>query len=96
MRAQREFCDTYEGFSELCRCRDPLTPALARAAAPLVPLQESIPVVVATSRHPYHLYRTLLQLLQMPGGGQTPFLVALEGESAAIRDLAELFGIPCR
>ncbi|KAK8405605.1 hypothetical protein O3P69_001845 [Scylla paramamosain] len=67
MRAQREFCDTYEGFSELCRCRDPLTPALARAAA----------------------------LLQMPGGGQTPFLVALEGESAAIRDLAELFGIPC-
>ncbi|KAK3872246.1 hypothetical protein Pcinc_022672 [Petrolisthes cinctipes] len=57
-------------------------------------MRESIPVVVATSRHPHHLYRVLLQVVQMAGGGQTPLYIQLEGDCPPTEQLAQLFGIP--
>nr|XP_053655209.1 protein O-linked-mannose beta-1,2-N-acetylglucosaminyltransferase 1-like [Cherax quadricarinatus] len=96
MAQQRHFCDTYDGFPELCRCEHPLTPPSATLRAPRMALKESIPCVVATSKHPYHLYRVLLQLVQMAGGAQTPFFIRLEGDCPATEDLARLFNIPFR
>ncbi|XP_042242453.1 protein O-linked-mannose beta-1,2-N-acetylglucosaminyltransferase 1-like [Homarus americanus] len=62
--------------------------------APRMEVKESIPCVVATSKHPYHFYRVLIQLVQMTGGAQTPFYVRLDGDCPATEDLARLFGIP--
>ncbi|XP_066948677.1 protein O-linked-mannose beta-1,2-N-acetylglucosaminyltransferase 1-like isoform X2 [Macrobrachium rosenbergii] len=57
-------------------------------------IREVIPCVILTSREPYNFYRLLLQLTQLKGAGQTPFLVQFGGDAPVSEELVKLFNLP--
>ncbi|XP_037777208.1 protein O-linked-mannose beta-1,2-N-acetylglucosaminyltransferase 1-like isoform X2 [Penaeus monodon] len=92
MLDQRKFCDSYDGYIRLCRCRDPVTSSL-RYSAPKIEMREVIPVAMLTAIKPFNFYRQLLNLLETPGAAQTPILVLIDGPQKEIIRLAKLFGL---
>ncbi|XP_045606907.2 protein O-linked-mannose beta-1,2-N-acetylglucosaminyltransferase 1 [Procambarus clarkii] len=92
MKEQRDFCNTYEGYLQLCTCASPLTPAL-RHSAPEIKMREVIPVAMLTAVKPFNFYRQLVNLLETPGAAQTPILVMVDGPNTEILRLARIFGL---
>ncbi|XP_064114336.1 protein O-linked-mannose beta-1,2-N-acetylglucosaminyltransferase 1-like isoform X2 [Macrobrachium nipponense] len=93
LKAQRDFCRKYDGFPEICRCSRPILSNLAFAKAENMEIRETIPCVIVTSKHPYNIYRLLLQLMRIKGSQQTPFVVHLEVDVPATEELIKLFNL---
>ncbi|XP_066959367.1 protein O-linked-mannose beta-1,2-N-acetylglucosaminyltransferase 1-like [Macrobrachium rosenbergii] len=93
LTAQRDFCRKYDGFPEICRCSRPILSNLAFTTAEKMEIRETIPCVIVTSKHPYNIYRLLLQLMKIKGTQQTPFIVHIEGDVPATEELIKLFNL---
>ncbi|XP_027235709.2 protein O-linked-mannose beta-1,2-N-acetylglucosaminyltransferase 1 [Penaeus vannamei] len=92
LKDQRAFCDRYDGYFRLCKCQDPLTPAL-RHSAEKIEIREVIPLAMLTAVKPFNFYRQLLNVLETPGAAQTPILVLVDGFQREIISLTKLFGL---
>ncbi|XP_037774419.1 LOW QUALITY PROTEIN: protein O-linked-mannose beta-1,2-N-acetylglucosaminyltransferase 1-like [Penaeus monodon] len=92
LKDQAEFCRSYEGYRDLCRCGRPLVPA-RRPRPPPIPMAEEIPVVIVTANKPFHLYRLLKNLFEVAGSGETRVLVVVDGPHLETLQLARLFGV---
>ncbi|KAF2366034.1 Glycosyl transferase family 13 [Trinorchestia longiramus] len=91
---QAQFCGRYDGYGTLCRCKDPLDPALLRHSAKSFLTTEIIPVAMLTAFKTYFFYRQLISLLLAEGSSQTPILVLTDGYQEETSQLADLFGLP--
>ncbi|XP_064113629.1 protein O-linked-mannose beta-1,2-N-acetylglucosaminyltransferase 1-like [Macrobrachium nipponense] len=78
LQRQASFCESYEGYGDLCSCETPFFPG-TRKTQPVISVSEKIPIVVVTANKPLHLYRILRQLYEVPGSSQTDFLVVVDG-----------------
>ncbi|CAL4064718.1 unnamed protein product, partial [Meganyctiphanes norvegica] len=93
LKDQHTFCDQYEGYGRLCTCNNPITRQL-RHQAPKIHMKEVIPVAMLTAVKPFNFYRQLVNLLQTPGGSQTPILILVDGPNTEIIQLVRLFRLP--
>ncbi|XP_064105013.1 protein O-linked-mannose beta-1,2-N-acetylglucosaminyltransferase 1-like [Macrobrachium nipponense] len=93
MEDQRRFCETYDGYSRLCTCVDPIKPLEFRYGAENISVAEVIPVAMLTAIKPFNFYRQLLNLLETPGAAQTPIVVFIDGPHNEIVHLSRLFGL---
>ncbi|KAK4319551.1 hypothetical protein Pmani_009536 [Petrolisthes manimaculis] len=90
---QARFCDTYDGYGDLCDCHLPFLPPPYPVPAGFE-MKEDIPVVVVTANKPHHLYRLLRNLLGLvEGAGETKLLVVVDGPHQETLDLARLFQV---
>ncbi|KAG7167842.1 O-linked-mannose beta-1-2-N-acetylglucosaminyltransferase 1-like 19 [Homarus americanus] len=91
--AQWRFCDTYEGYGELCRCEGPYTPTTLPTTPPSIPMSEEIPVVIVTANKPYYLYRILKNLKSLAGSKETRVLVVVDGPHRETLELTNVFQV---
>ncbi|CAL4195309.1 unnamed protein product, partial [Meganyctiphanes norvegica] len=87
LRQQAEFCETYEGYEDLCSCHAPFF-SESRKMQDIILMSEEIPVAVVTANKPYNLYRCLKQLYGLPGISQTNVLVIVDGTDRETLELA--------
>ncbi|XP_071542895.1 protein O-linked-mannose beta-1,2-N-acetylglucosaminyltransferase 1-like [Panulirus ornatus] len=88
------FCETYEGYKEFCHCHHPLH--LHPHTAPLMPLEEVIPVALVTAKRFPMVMRQVQQLWESPGGRQTPLAILVDGYDAQAEVLARLLNLTVR
>lgn len=90
--ATKSFCNSYEGYGNLCNCLHPLSLDLA---APDIPGSrvDKVPIVVIASNRPGYLYRMLTQLLQTPGVKRYNVNVFIDGPYQETMDVASLLGV---
>nr|XP_027222653.1 protein O-linked-mannose beta-1,2-N-acetylglucosaminyltransferase 1-like [Penaeus vannamei] len=91
LHSRAVFCETYEGYGELCDCntRDPISPM----AAPSLETKEQIPVVIVTARKQYKVLKQLRQLWSQAGGKTTPVLLSVDGWQKEAHDFAGVMGL---
>ncbi|XP_068220210.1 protein O-linked-mannose beta-1,2-N-acetylglucosaminyltransferase 1-like [Palaemon carinicauda] len=95
LQRQASFCESYEGYGDLCSCQKPFFPE-TRKIQPVLPMTEKIPVVVVTANKPLHLFRILRQLYMVPGSPQTDILVVVDGPHEETLRLAEVLQVNIR
>ncbi|XP_076057879.1 protein O-linked-mannose beta-1,2-N-acetylglucosaminyltransferase 1-like [Oratosquilla oratoria] len=89
---RKSFCETHEGFFELCRCDRPFS-LDKRYAFPDLHLPETFPVVVITSSDALRLLRTVLRLYALAGSVSTPIFAALDRYNEVSLWIARLMNI---
>ncbi|XP_063882974.1 protein O-linked-mannose beta-1,2-N-acetylglucosaminyltransferase 1-like [Scylla paramamosain] len=89
--AQLEFCETFEGYGEMCDCQRPVH--LNRIASPHLSLEEVIPVVLITASRFPRVAQQVRTLWENPGGGQTPLMMLVDGAHPEAEALGRLLNI---
>ncbi|XP_045116726.1 protein O-linked-mannose beta-1,2-N-acetylglucosaminyltransferase 1-like [Portunus trituberculatus] len=89
--AQMEFCETYEGYGEMCDCQRPVH--LNRTASPHLSMEEVIPVALITASRFPKVAQQVRTLWENPGGSQTPLVMLVDGAHHEAEALGRLLNI---
>jgi len=77
-RRRREFCETYEGYADVCRCEEPVPIELAPP-----PFQDGsrleLPIAIMASNRPHYLLRMLRGLQKVEGLDTSMLTVFIDG-----------------
>ncbi|XP_069939562.1 protein O-linked-mannose beta-1,2-N-acetylglucosaminyltransferase 1-like [Cherax quadricarinatus] len=76
---RQHFCDTYDGYGDLCSCYEPFTVSSTNTTTTTGVSLEELGVVVVAGNRPRYLYRLLRQLLTQPGVALKQVLVCVDG-----------------
>ncbi|XP_063600033.1 protein O-linked-mannose beta-1,2-N-acetylglucosaminyltransferase 1-like [Penaeus indicus] len=93
LQSQAKFCERYEGYGDLCSCRDPFTAEVRSKQAKLRERKEHIPVVVVTANKPRHLFRLVRNLFTVQGASETGVVVVVDGVHAETLALGKVLGV---
>ncbi|XP_071518842.1 protein O-linked-mannose beta-1,2-N-acetylglucosaminyltransferase 1-like [Panulirus ornatus] len=85
------FCETYEGYNDFCHCHHPLH--LHPHTAPLMKMEEVIPIALVTAKRFPMVVRQVRQLWENPGGRQTPLALLVDGYDPQAEALARLLNL---
>ncbi|XP_068221015.1 protein O-linked-mannose beta-1,2-N-acetylglucosaminyltransferase 1-like isoform X2 [Palaemon carinicauda] len=85
---RRHFCDAYDGYGDLCACRDPYD---IKPVPRMDTWREDIGIVILTGNRTRYFYRLLKQVLEQPGVTCDHLFVSVDGENFETVKLLELF-----